>query len=173
MHPLGADRGINVGYSSVTDTTWLAGGGGNQQSLVSFDVASRAFIDHGQAALSTGTHAQAQSYSQLDEYLYYVDEGADTLLCFNLGTGSPDTGFATALAGGAQAYYDPHMCIVATASGAGKLYVVGGVYLRATFVFDVGSSSWSASSDLQVARAYAGCAGKGDETELFVVGGYD
>ena len=68
------------------------------------------------------------------------------------------------------------MCIVATATGAGTLYVVGGrenssVYLRATFAFDVGNSSWSAASDLQVARGTAGCAVNGDETELFVVGG--
>merc|ERR1711971_1487124 len=173
-----ADAAMNVGYCSATDTVWLVGGYIDDQSLVSFDVVSMNFTDHGQTALSTATRAYGQSYAQLNEYLYYVDKNGDSLLRFNLSTGFEDTAFATTMAGGAQAYLGAHMCIIATASGAGKLYVVGGTdselnELRTTFVFDVDTNSWSQASDLQVARGLAGCAANSDETELFVVGGFD
>ena len=181
-----ANNHMCVGYSSTTDTIWLAGGPSTPQSLMSFNVASEMFTDHGSTALSLRgrAYSSAQSYAQLDEYLYYVDYGTTVdflnLLRFNLSTGSEDLLFESSLAGGAQAYAQSSMCIIATSSGPGTIYVIGGTtginsvdYLKTAWVLDLGTAMWSQTCDMQDTRAYSGCAANGEETELFVAGGYN
>jgi len=167
-----------VGYSESTDTVWLLGGYYNPRQLLSFNPSSNSFADYGSNALSHDARALAQSFAQLNEFVYYVEYGGNVLRKFNVDLGTEDA-FTATIADGAQTYSWTSMCLAALDVDGGYLFVVGGrassfgSSLAKTFILNLSSNEWFAGQSLNVARRNHACAFDSTQSALFAIGGYD
>ena len=139
-------------------------------AVVSFDVETETFTNYGAAVLSMNARAWAQSFAQIGESLYYMDDVGENLFRFDLSTGSVDSSFSVALA--RSDYYLSYACVAATNS---SIYVVGGYasgYLNKMYILSLSTETWSTGLNLKTARYGHACA-VDESGQLFAVGGYN
>eukprot|EP01083_Nonionella_stella_P317875 1159321_1 len=89
--------GAAAAYSATNNTIWLIGdasGNVNQNtggSLMSFDIASNNYTDHGNSSFSKRILGFSQFLTQINEYLYMIDsENANRIIRFNIITAGVD-----------------------------------------------------------------------------------
>eukprot|EP01083_Nonionella_stella_P095416 267875_1 len=178
-----------VGFSSTHHVAWILGGYGSEKYVMLFNVTSKSFTDYtyDENHLSLNIAGKAQFYTQIEEYVYMINNAGFQIIRFNMDLGVQDSFVINVpqivYHGGYTAHGDQPCLASVTQSGLQYLFVVGGTeyygqssrYASAKHnlqILNLNDNTWSNGPNMTIPRGHNSCITNKNGDKLYTIGGW-